>query len=54
MGTLERSGISKREREREGAEEEKKNLEENRQIDGEKKAVFVVAGFVGGASPDGA
>ena len=47
-----RSAGYQRERVREGAEE-KKNLE-NRQIDGEKKAVFVVAGFVGGASPDGA
>lgn len=33
---------------------EKKKSRRNRQIDGEKKAVFVVAGFVGGASPDGA
>lgn len=33
-------------------ETQKKKSRRNRQIDGEKKAVFVVAGFVGGASPD--
>lgn len=51
MGRWRSAGYQREKSERGGR---RKKILENRQIDGEKKAVFVVAGFVGGASPDGA